>query len=356
VCCRAYNTYAADLYRDYSDRITPVAVIPMYTPDEAVAEMEYAVSELHLKAAMFSGSQGVFRTIPRHEREHPDAARLLRRPDYFGLDSAYDYDPVWAKAAELGVAVTFHAGQTGWSSRQSISSSMYNHIGTIAAGEEPLCKALFLGGVTRRFPDVHFAFLEGGIAWACALYSDALAHWEKRNVKEIGRLDPARIDEPLLLSLVEQYGTDHVRARLDDIRATVQSDKRMPRPHSIDDFEPMEVDTAEGFCDLFVHSFWFGCEADDPKNAWAFDTAVNPFGARLQATLGSDVGHWDVPDMNTVIAEAWETVERGLLSPEDFRAMAFVNAVTLHGGMNRDFFTGTCIEKEANEILGGTAA
>jgi len=58
----------------------------------------------------------VFRADPvRQGRRpgHPDAAHLLRRPDYFGLDSAYDYDPVWAKAAELGVAVTFHAGQTG---------------------------------------------------------------------------------------------------------------------------------------------------------------------------------------------------------------------------------------------------
>jgi predicted TIM-barrel fold metal-dependent hydrolase len=351
VCCRAYNTYAADLYRDVADRITPVAVIPMYSPQEAMAEMEHAVRELHLKAAMFSGSQGVFRSIPKLERAHPDAANLLRRPDYFGMDSAYDYDPVWARAAELGVAVTFHAGQTGWSSRQSISSSMYNHIGTIAAGEEPICKALLLGGVTRRFPDVNFAFLEGGIAWACALYSDALAHWEKRNVGEIGRLDPSRIDDALLLSLVEQYGNDRIKARVGEIRDVVLSDKHMPRPFSIDDFEPMQVDTAEEFCQLFVRSFWFGCEADDPKNAWAFDTAVNPFGARLQAVLGSDVGHWDVPDMNKVIEEAWGTVERGLLTPEDFRDMTFTNAVRLHGGMNPDFFTGTCIEQAAAAVL-----
>jgi predicted TIM-barrel fold metal-dependent hydrolase len=354
VGCAAYNTYAAELYRPYADRITPVAVIPMFTPEEAVAEMEHAVPELGLKAAMFSGSQGVFRRIPKHEREHPDAAHLLTRPDYFGIDSAYDYDPVWAKAQELGIAVTFHAGQTGWASRQSVTSAMFNHIGTVAAGEEPLCKALLLGGVTRRFPKLNFGFLEGGVAWACALYSDALAHWETRNIGAIGRLDPAKIDDALLMELVEQYGSEHIRRRATDIREIVLADKHIPRPWSIDDFEPMAIETAEQFRDLFVPRFWFGCEADDPKNAWAFDTRANPFGVKLQAVLGSDIGHWDVPDMNHVVAEAWESVERGLLNADDFRDMTFTNAVRLHGGMNPDFFTGTRVEAEAAAVLAAT--
>ena len=30
-------------------------------------------------------------------------------------------------------------------------------------------------------------------------------------------------------------------------------------------------------------------------NSTAFNTKVNPFGARLGAMFGSDVAHWDVP-------------------------------------------------------------
>jgi len=30
--------------------------------------------------------------------------------DMYGIDSAYDYDPVWAKCQELGVSVSFHWG------------------------------------------------------------------------------------------------------------------------------------------------------------------------------------------------------------------------------------------------------
>ena len=43
--------------------------------------------------------------------------------------------------------------------------------------------------------------------------------------------------------------------------------------------------------------FYFGCEADDRSNAWAFNTKANPFGARLNA----DIGHFDVPDMMDLI-------------------------------------------------------
>ena len=53
----------------------------------------------------------------------------------------------------------------------------------------------------------------------------------------------------------------------------------------------------EDIRDLFVPSFYFGCEADDPANAWAFTDRRIPFGARLHAIFGSDIGHWDVPDM-----------------------------------------------------------
>src|SRR5271170_4246811 len=50
--CRAFNMYLADRFREFSDRITPAAVIPMFTPKEAMAELEYAVQTLGLKVAM----------------------------------------------------------------------------------------------------------------------------------------------------------------------------------------------------------------------------------------------------------------------------------------------------------------
>ena len=68
----------------------------------------------------------------------------------------------------------------------------------------PLCKSLFLGGVTRRFPTLNFAFLEGGVSWAAALLSDLVGHWEKRNRTALAHLDPAAIDKALFFELMAQ--------------------------------------------------------------------------------------------------------------------------------------------------------
>jgi hypothetical protein len=105
--------------------------------------------------------------------------------------------------------------------------------------------------------------------------------------------------------------------------------------------EPSEI------VDLFTDRFFFGCEADDPMTAHAFDRRANPFGVALKPVFGSDNGHWDVADMAGVVSEAWELVERELVSPEDFRDFMFVNPLRLHLRMNPNFFAGTRIEKEA---------
>ena len=38
--CRALNRYAAEVWAPYADRATPIGVIPMHTPQEAVAELD----------------------------------------------------------------------------------------------------------------------------------------------------------------------------------------------------------------------------------------------------------------------------------------------------------------------------
>src|SRR5579862_8268890 len=40
--CRALNRCNAEVFAALSDRLTPVAAIPMHTPEEAVAELDYA--------------------------------------------------------------------------------------------------------------------------------------------------------------------------------------------------------------------------------------------------------------------------------------------------------------------------
>lgn len=104
--------------------------------------------------------------------------------------------------------------------------------------------------------------------------------------------------------------------------------------------------------DLFVPSFYFGCEADDPLNALAFDPKLNRFGARLNVLFGSNISHWDVPDMREVVAEAYELVDQGLITDEHLKDFLFTNPVTFYAAANRDFFKGTILESEVEKLLG----
>ena len=88
--------------------------------------------------------------------------------------------------------------------------------------------------------------------------------------------------------------------------------------------------------------------------ALLFET--NPMGARLNALFSSDIGHMDVPDMTEVLPEAYELVEHGLLTDDDFRDFMFENAVRFWGEVNPDFFKGTVVEKQAAKVLAEPAA
>ena len=206
------NAYHADIYGEYSDRMTPAAMIPMYTPEEAIDELEYSIKTLKLKVPVIASL--VRRTIPKLEAEAPGIAHHVHRLDPLALDSDYDYDPFWAKCMELGTAPACHASAFEWEAQGSISSYVYNHIGAFAKASEAFCKAMFMGGVTRRFPDLNVAFLEGGVGWACSLYAGIISHWEKRNSREIWKLDPNTVDKDMMLGSDRQ-----TRAQVDSVEA-----------------------------------------------------------------------------------------------------------------------------------------
>src|SRR5690606_23245504 len=128
-------------------------------------------------------------------------ARYAFWVDTLALDSPHDYDPVWQKCMELKVPVTAHAIGQGVGFRRSISNYMYNHTGHFAAAGHAFAKALFFGGVTRRFPALNFAFLEGGAGWGASLVCDLKERWEKRNADAIRSLDPARVDTAMMKEL-----------------------------------------------------------------------------------------------------------------------------------------------------------
>jgi predicted TIM-barrel fold metal-dependent hydrolase len=349
--CRAFNTFVAEFFAEFSDRITPAAVIPMHTPEEAIEELEHVSAELNLKVILMGSL--IPRSVPALAARSPEAAQVAPWYDALGLDSLHDYDPVWAKCAQLGLSPTFHTGGRGFGLRLSPSNFVYNHIGHFASAGEAVCKALFLGGVTRRFPAVKFAFLEGGVGWACQLYADLLSHWEKRRRAGLEATDPGNLDRAHLLRLAERYGTGTMAEAIRQGQGFLEGEasEATGALAELDDFSACRINTAEELRDLFTRPFYFGCEADDRMNAWAFNRQVNPLGARLRPLFGSDIAHFDVPSMAAVVPEAYELVEDGLISADDLRDFMFANPVRFWGEANPGFFKGTVVEHAAAALL-----
>jgi hypothetical protein len=292
-------------------------------------------------------NSNVRRPVP----EAPQAAWM----DVLCMDGPYNYDPLWAKCVELKVAVTSHSPSTGWGSRVTTNHYIYNHVGSFAAAGEAFAKAVILGGVTKRFPRLNFAFLEGGVAWASELYAGLLSHCGKRNPGGIGNYDPRNLDLDRLADLFDQYGGNMVRGRPDPKDPAFA---RWPGgwhwnddpliAHELDNLGIRSVDDVKR---LFESNFYFGCEADDPLVALAFDERLNS-GARLKAIFSSDIGHWDVTDMEEVLEEAHELVDHQLIDEAQFKDFVFTHPAMLHAGMNPDFFKGTVVEKDVARLLG----
>jgi predicted TIM-barrel fold metal-dependent hydrolase len=350
---RGFNVVTHDYFKDLSDKLTPAAVIPVYSPEEAIEELEFVTSQLGSKVCMFGS--GVRRPIPHAKGAAADLARYAQGFDQLGIDSEYDYDKLWQKCRELKIAPTFHTGGRSYGERNSPSNFTFNHIGHFAAAGHAVAKALFLGGVTRRFPDLRFAFLEGGVGWGCQLFCDLIEHWERRGAKGLERMDPTKLNRQMLRELVDKYGYGEIAAELDKRDGWPLEEDFLTGGMPPDDYIHCNITQKQDWIDLFATPYYFGCEADDAMNAVAFGKTM-PLGARINAIYSSDIGHFDVMDMRDPLPEAWELVEHGHITEDDFRDFTFANAVRLWGTQNRSFFEGTSVAKEAASLLKANSA
>ena len=341
LACRAVNRYLAELHQGLGDRIRPVGVIPMHNPAEAIAELEYVVNEL--------GMHGVM--IPSFVRRPfgDDPWERGYRVDAFGIDSEYDYDPFWARCVELEAVPAVHTPVHGMPLHESVTNFVYTHIGQFACGAEVFCRSVVLGGVFHRFPALKIAALEGGMGWAATLYAGMLGHWEKRNGTAVDQYDPKHLDHAELRSYIDEFGGDRVQAAPDAVFQNIIGALSFGVPPQLDDFGAAPFASDEELRDLFTSHIYVGCEADDPMNVLAFDSAKNPLGARFRPILGSDIGHWDVTDVSDVLCEAYELVDDGVMDASDFQEFVFTNPVELYAGTHADFFVGTSVEHEVAE-------
>lgn len=145
----AFNTWSSQTLAGHTDRLIPTAMIDVTDVDWAVAEMT------RMRAA---GSRAF-----QVRAEPVGGTRSLAHPDF---------DPVWAAAADLGMAAVFHIGGArndvakGWFFNGG-SPSHFALLHLVAGSMVPqvALSAMLIEGVFERHPGLVLIVEELGITW-----------------------------------------------------------------------------------------------------------------------------------------------------------------------------------------------
>ena len=137
----------------------------------------------------------------------------------------------------------------------------------------------------------------------------------ERRADALDDVNPAQFDDEGLLSYAHQYVPGEFADEMQQRARRGNAISHMQPPaEGLDEFSACGFTDSESLVRQFVDGFYFGCEADDPINAWAFKREHLPHQVQLKTLFGSDIGHFDVQDMAGVVPEAYELVERDLIT------------------------------------------
>ena len=148
--CRAYNDYVYHRFAKLSDRLRPMALIPMQDVPAAVRELRRSITDLALAGAMLPSTG-----LPLH----------------LGHET---YWPIYEEAEKLDCALAVHGGANlegaGLNTFTNFTASHILH------HPIPLMVAMIsfiYHGILDRFPNLRVAFMEGGCGWLASILDRA---------------------------------------------------------------------------------------------------------------------------------------------------------------------------------------
>jgi predicted TIM-barrel fold metal-dependent hydrolase len=164
--CRAYNRWLADYCKPYPDRLFGVAMLPMQSVAHAIEEMKFARKELGFKAAFI--------------RPNPYNNKMINHPDY---------EPFWAAAEEVDMAIGFHEG--GSSGMPTVGIDRFEgraaqHIISHTMEMMLACLAVIWGGVCEKHPKLRIGFLESGGGWIAPWLDRMDRHFDDQGFNDSG--------------------------------------------------------------------------------------------------------------------------------------------------------------------------
>ncbi len=163
-CVQAYNDWLLETWGSPSPRFVPQCLVPVSSIGAAVKEMERSVGKGHRGVVMPAAPWRINAAAPH----------------------LYDpvWDPVWAKATELDIPISFHSGSAP-NLLHEISEGFNPAVGKgFDLVRQPTSTGMVIGrflfsGVGERFPNTQFVFAAGGIDWMAFLLEVADHEWER---------------------------------------------------------------------------------------------------------------------------------------------------------------------------------
>lgn len=230
--CRAFNRWLCDFCKADPQRLKVGALVPLQDTDYAVQEARFAVHEL-------------------------GAVTLVLPSQPINGKAVYErsFDPLWAAAQEMDVAIAFHGIHVGYNDhlgKRYLDNLVLGH----AVGQPvELILALgsvLTGGILSRFPKLRAAFHEGGCSWLPWWLWALDERWEKWADRELFEQE----EKPSELFLRQCFVSvdprerlaAHVVSELGDDNLVLSSDwphDDSTYPHAIDTFLSHEGLSAE---------------------------------------------------------------------------------------------------------------
>ena len=206
---RAFNRWVAeDWGLNTAERIFSAPYITLLDPDQAVAEVEWAIAGGARVIVMRSGPV----VGPNFSRSPADPI----------------YDPFWTRLNEAGILVAYHSGESGyhryaadWGESPEMEAFRYSPFKALTTGHRPIydtIAALISHGLFARFPNLRVATIESGSDWVAELvpkmtksYKQMPAAWGEDPVETLRRhvwVSPYYEDD--IRGVAEILGVDHV--------------------------------------------------------------------------------------------------------------------------------------------------
>jgi len=239
---RAWNRWIADFCQESPARLKPSALVPLQDVALAVAEARFAVQDLG----------AITLVLPSHP--------INGRPIY----DRY-YDPLWAAAQEMDLAVSFHGNHAAYAehlARRYLDNLVLSHACGQPVEMMLTLGAVVTGGVLSRFPRLRMAFLEGNCSWLPWWMWALDERWEAWGDRELFQQDakPSELfrrqcfvsvepEEELAKYVVAELGDDNLVLSTD----WPHDDSRFP--HAIEGF----LDMADLSKDTKRKVLWDNC-------------------------------------------------------------------------------------------------